>query len=158
MSLLSNANAWKGSGWAYIADCSKMDPVGPEEGGVLVEMTKKFVAAGCKAFAFVEGYAFAFAFFGKNASPTQYLYIALVLTAGTSFLLWLGDQISKKGLGNGISLIIMAGIIATLPQMFIDVFKDLITFSGTAQVITLGIVKFLIFVIIYYIFSSSNWL
>ena len=101
------------------------------------------------AFAFIEGYAFAFAFFGKNASPTQYLYIALVLTAGTSFLLWLGDQISKKGLGNGISLIIMAGIIATLPQMFIDVFKDLITFSGTAQVITLGIVKFLIFVIIY---------
>lgn len=101
------------------------------------------------AFAFIEGYAFAFAFFGKNASPTQYLYIALVLTAGTSFLLWLGDQISKKGLGNGISLIIMAGIIATLPQMFIDVFKDLITFTGTAQVITLGIVKFLIFVIIY---------
>ena len=101
------------------------------------------------AFAFIEGYAFAFAFFGKNASPTQYLYIALVLTAGTSFLLWLGDQISKKGLGNGISLIIMAGIIATLPQMFIDVFKDLITFTGTAQVITLGIVKLLIFVIIY---------
>ena len=55
------------------------------------------------AFAFIEGYAFAFAFFGKNASPTQNLYIALVLTAGTSILLWLGYQISKKGLGNGIS-------------------------------------------------------
>lgn len=44
----------------------------------------------------------------------------------------------------------MAGIIATFPQMFIDAFKSLIVFEGTAQVITLGIVKFLIFVIIYF--------
>lgn len=53
--VLSNANAWKGSGWAYIADCSQMSPVGPAEGGELVQMTKKFVDAGCKAFAFAEG-------------------------------------------------------------------------------------------------------
>lgn len=56
----------------------------------------------------------------------------------------------SKGIGNGISLIIMAGIIATLPQMFIDAFKGLIAFDGTAQVITLGIIKFIIFVIIYF--------
>lgn len=53
--VLSNASAWKGSGWAYIADCSQMSPVGPAEGGELVQMTKKFVDAGCKAFAFAEG-------------------------------------------------------------------------------------------------------
>lgn len=53
--VLSSAGAWKSAGWAYIADCSKMDPVSPSEGGELVTMTKKFVDSGCKAFAFVEG-------------------------------------------------------------------------------------------------------
>lgn len=102
------------------------------------------------AFAFVEGYAFAFAFLGKTSNPMQYMYIATVLTAGTSFLLWMGDQMSQKGIGNGLSLIIMAGIIATLPQMFITAFTSLVTFEGTAQVITLGVIKFLLFVIVYF--------
>ena len=53
--VLSSAKLWKASGWAYIADCSKMEPVSPAEGGELVTMTKKFVEAGCKAFAFAEG-------------------------------------------------------------------------------------------------------
>lgn len=102
------------------------------------------------AFAFIEGYAFAFSFLGSTSDPIKYLYIATVLTAGTSFLLWLGDQITQKGLGNGTSLIIMAGIVATLPQMFIDAFNGLIAFDGTTQVITLGIIKFILFVILYF--------
>ena len=53
--VLAEAKAWKSTGWAYIADCSKMEPVSPSEGGELVTMTKKFVEAGCKAFAFAEG-------------------------------------------------------------------------------------------------------
>lgn len=53
--VLSSAKMWKTSGWAYIADCSQMSPVSPAEGGELVTMTKKFVEAGCKAFAFAEG-------------------------------------------------------------------------------------------------------
>ena len=53
--VLSEAKAWKATGWAYIADCSQMSPVSPSEGGELVTMTKKFVEAGCKAFGFAEG-------------------------------------------------------------------------------------------------------
>ena len=53
--VLFSAKMWKTSGWAYIADCSQMSPVSPAEGGELVTMTKKFVEAGCKAFAFAEG-------------------------------------------------------------------------------------------------------
>lgn len=53
--VLASAAAWKSTGWAYIADCSKMEPVTPAEGGELVVMTKKFVEAGCKAFGFAEG-------------------------------------------------------------------------------------------------------
>ena len=44
----------------------------------------------------------------------------------------------------------MAGIIATLPQMFIDAFQGLVVFDGTAQQITLGVVKFILFAIIYF--------
>ena len=102
------------------------------------------------AFAFIEGYAFAFAILGKTGDPLQYMYIATVLTAGTALLLWMGDQMTQKGIGNGVSLIIMAGIIATLPQMFITAFQSLISFEGTAQVISLGIVKFALFVIVYF--------
>ena len=78
------------------------------------------------------------------------MYISTVLTAGTAFLLWLGDQITQKGIGNGTSLIIMAGIIATLPQMFIDAFGSLVALDGTAQIITFGIIKFALFVLIYF--------
>ena len=102
------------------------------------------------AFAFIEGYAFAFAFLGKTGDPVQYMYIATVLTAGTALLLWMGDQMTQKGIGNGVSLIIMAGIIATLPQMFITAFTSLISFEGTTQVMALGIVKFVLFVIVYF--------
>lgn len=102
------------------------------------------------AFAFIEGYAFAFAFLGKAGDPMQYMYIATVLTAGTSLLLWMGDQMTQKGIGNGTSLIIMAGIIATLPQMFITAFTSLVTLDGTTQVITLGIIKFILFVLVYF--------
>jgi preprotein translocase subunit SecY len=51
----------------------------------------------------------------KNESIGTYLLIALVLTAGTAFLMWLGEQITSNGVGNGISIIIFAGIVAAIP-------------------------------------------
>ena len=51
-----------------------------------------------------------------DKSIMSYLLIAVVLTAGTAFLIWLGDQITQFGVGNGISLIIFAGILSTLPS------------------------------------------
>lgn len=56
--VLAEAKMWKNIGWAYIADCSHMNPVGPMESIELVNMTKKFVEAGCKAFGFAEGKSF----------------------------------------------------------------------------------------------------
>ena len=46
----------------------------------------------------------------------SYLLIALTLTAGTAFLMWIGEMITEKGIGNGISLIIFAGIVARVPS------------------------------------------
>lgn len=51
-----------------------------------------------------------------NPSTVNILIIAITLTAGTTFLMWIGEQISAQGVGNGISLIIFAGIVAALPN------------------------------------------
>jgi preprotein translocase subunit SecY len=47
------------------------------------------------------------------------------MTSGTIFLMWLGEQIDEYGIGNGISLLIMAGILARMPEAFISLFKQL---------------------------------
>ena len=51
-----------------------------------------------------------------NPNPVSILIVAITLTAGTIFLMWLGEQITTNGVGNGISLIIFAGIVAALPK------------------------------------------
>ena len=100
-------------------------------------------------FAFIEGFVFAIAFLGSGKTTLDYMYVATVITAGTAFLLWLGDQVTQKGIGNGISLIIMAGIIATLPATFVTVFEDLILSGKYAQV--WGITLFVAYVLMYFL-------
>jgi len=68
-----------------------------------------------------------------NPSIYKFLIIAIVLTGGTTFLMWLGEQITANGVGNGISILIFAGIVAAVPngikqlysQYFIDPGDDL---------------------------------
>lgn len=74
----------------------------------------------------------------------------LILTAGSMFVLWLGERITDKGIGNGISLIIMIGIIARLPQAIVQEFASRINQTGG------GLVMFLIeFVILFVVFMAS---
>lgn len=126
----------------YFAELSKEGPVGRRK---LNQITRY---AGI-AFAFLQGYAFSYAFMG-NASSVDYLYVAIIMTAGTAFCLWLGDQITQKGIGNGISLMIMAGIIATLPSTFIQAFNELVLAASNGG-LALGILKFVGFVLAYFL-------
>jgi preprotein translocase subunit SecY len=59
---------------------------------------------------------------GMMASYASYFWFStvVVLTAGTMFVMWMGEKITDKGLGNGTSLIIMIGILARLPQSFLQ--------------------------------------
>lgn len=52
----------------------------------------------------------------KNPSVATYVMIALILTAGTMVLVWLGEQITRNGIGNGVSMIIFAGIVSEVPK------------------------------------------
>ena len=75
------------------------------------------------------------------------LSAALTLTAGTIFLMWIGEQITEYGVGNGISLVIMAGIIARLPQNVVMMIKD--HSNPTMPVILLALFVGVIVVVVY---------
>ena len=60
----------------------------------------------------------------ESYAPYFWLSTVVVLTAGTLFVMWLGEKIQDKGLGNGTSIIIMVGILARLPQSFLGEFES----------------------------------
>lgn len=98
--------------------------------------------------AFLQGLVMSFSFLGANASTFNYISVTVILTAGTCFLLWLGDQITRKGVGNGISILIMAGILISTPNMISDAFSSFVV-SGTTQEVALGVTKFILFMLLY---------
>lgn len=63
---------------------------------------------------------------GLVKSPSVYTYISIgiILTAGTMLVTWMGEQISEKGIGNGVSMIIFAGIIARFPASIKEIYVD----------------------------------
>ncbi len=71
--------------------------------------TTAMIQAGCGA---IQG--------ASSIFDSHVLQIAIVLVAGTSFLMYLGEQISDQGIGNGVSIVIFAGIVAYLPAQICD--------------------------------------
>ncbi|UKS25574.1 preprotein translocase subunit SecY [Paenibacillus sp. HWE-109] len=76
---------------------------------------------------------------------TTFAMIAIILTAGTAFLMWLGEQITEYGIGNGISIIIFAGIVAAIPTSIQQIYKSLFATEGA---LFLNIVKLIIIALV----------
>jgi len=77
--------------------------------------------------------------YGEGVDLWWFGFVAVVtLTAGTVFLMWLGEQIDEYGIGNGISLIIMAGIVARIPDATNALLMDSVTGKLKESVFTLG--------------------
>ncbi|MDN5346967.1 MAG: preprotein translocase subunit SecY [Clostridia bacterium] len=76
----------------------------------------------------------------------NHVVTVISLTAGTAFLMWLGELITEKGIGNGISLIIFAGIVSRLPGGAYSVYQYLV--SGTASIFSLLLFAFIALVVI----------
>ena len=95
--------------------------------------------------AFIQAYVMCVFFMDSDIFTM--LRTSLVMTAGTAFCLWMGDQITSKGLGNGQSMLIMAGIIMSMPSVFTGAYEGFIT-AGTYS-LGLGIFFFILFVISY---------
>ena len=100
------------------------------------------------ALAFVQAYVLT-VFLLKVTDVSMILKITLIMTAGTSLLLWLGDQITNKGIGNGQSLLIMASIVLSLPSVFTGAYQAFIG-AGT-YTSWVGVLFFIIYLIMYFL-------
>ena len=124
----------------YLADLQKQGHTGKQK----INKITRYLGIG---FAFIEGYAMSYAFLGRELGVIDYLEVAFIMTAGTAFLLWLGDQVTQKGFGNGVSLLIMAGIVASLPGTMKTAFDTLINTDSTSLLVS-GSAKFILFLIV----------
>ncbi len=89
---------------------------------------------------------------GGTIQFIDYVYIVTILMAGGMLVMWLGDQITSKGLGNGISVIIFAGIVSSLPNQFVTAFQQWLYYPLTCadtNYILEGAIRFAMYVIAY---------
>ena len=115
-----------------------------DEGRKKLNKITKFTALGLAIFQSV-----AFYFTLRNAGAVEYtdgfegvlagITICACFTAGASLIVWLGDQINEKGIGNGISMILFAGIVARMPSDIIGLFKQ-IQLEDTKSVILVPLI------------------
>ena len=119
----------------YLSELKKQGGVGRKK----LDQITRIVGIGL---AFLQGYLYSYAYIG-NGSAMDYMLYSLILTAGTALVMWIADQITAKGIGNGMSLIIMAGIISVLPNMFKNLWIELFA-KGF-----LGVVIFIAFILVF---------
>lgn len=119
----------------YLSELSKQGGTGKRKLDQITRIFAMFLA-------FFQGYIYSFAYI-QNGSAMDYMLYSLILTAGTALVMWLADRITQKGIGSGMSLIIMAGIINVLPNMFMNLWNELIP-NGF-----IGILTFILFIIVF---------
>lgn len=101
------------------------------------------IQGGSLTYAFDKGY-------GILTNPTiwTYAYVVIIMITGSMFAMWLGDQITEKGVGNGTSLLIFTGIVANLPQQFIASYNAMVSWKSTQAAIT-STLWYILFIIVY---------
>lgn len=130
------------------AEWSKQGEVGRRK---LAQFTRYFTII----LAFIQSFAMSYGFntmYGgtliKEESIMTYVTISIVLTAGTAFLLWLAEQITATGVGNGISIIIFAGIVAAIPSTVNQIYAQQIEDAGDQLFIKLATLALLVLVLL----------
>src|SRR6478735_3612029 len=89
-----------------------------------------------------------------HPGPAFILMTMLTLTTGSVFIMWLGEQITERGVGNGMSLLIFAGIVVGLPRGVIDLFDKIRTdawgaFTAPAMILLVGVMVLVVAFIVY---------
>ncbi|HVS16302.1 MAG TPA: preprotein translocase subunit SecY [Thermoanaerobaculia bacterium] len=142
--------------WPYLEKLSKEGELGRKKitqytryGTVVISLVQSFVIA-----MYLQGTTTpAGAALVPNPGIGFVLITMLSLTTGTAFVMWLGEQISERGIGNGISLIIFAGIVVGLPGATVDTLRQLQT--GTMSVLkVLVLVVFMVVVVAFIVYME----
>ncbi len=84
----------------------------------------------------------------------QGLVVILVLTAGSAFIMWLGEQVNDKGIGNGVSIILFAGIVARMPTLCVQMYSYL-TMGGAYFALVPIVIIFLLAMIAYIVWMDN---
>src|SRR6202163_3939402 len=92
--------------------------------------------------------------FVVHPGPSFILMTMLTLTTGSAFIMWLGEQITERGVGNGMSLLIFAGIVVGLPRAVIDLYQKVSTdawgvFTAPATILLIGVMVLVVAFIVY---------
>ena len=107
------------------------------------------------ALALIESIAMAIGF-GRSGYLTEYnfmttLQVIVTLTAGSAVLMWIGERITDKGIGNGISIVLVINIVSRIPQDFATLFEQFVTGKNIAQA-TLAVVIILAIILVTVVF------
>ena len=110
----------------------KLQKEGPEGRKKMTQI----IRFGAIGLGFIQAVGLSFYIKSAMVDPSALTLIAIpiTLTAGTAFLMWLGELITEKGIGNGISLIIFAGIVAKIPSGLVQAWEQLM--AGTLNILT----------------------
>ena len=94
--------------------------------------------------------------FNAGSNPwLTYVYVVIVMLAGSMVVMWLGDQISVKGIGNGISMIIFAGIVCSLPNQISTAFQRWILAANPGDAAQIqGVFSFLLYIFSFLVIIS----
>lgn len=116
----------------------------------------KLTRYGTIVLGFIQALGMAFGLRQAINNPTipSILLIALTLTAGTAFLMWIGEQITQKGIGNGISLIIFAGIVSRLPDGVFTIYQYLV--AGTVSILNVILFAIIATAMIVFVIAISQ--
>lgn len=101
------------------------------------------IQGGSLTYAFDKGYGIL-----TSSKPWVYVYVVVVMAAGSMFAMWIGDRITIKGVGNGTSLLIFTGIVANLPNQFITTYDTMVSYKTTYSAVT-SILWYALFVVAY---------
>ena len=132
----------------YLTDLTKTG--GAEGKKKLDQITRYFgiVLSFAQAYAMTYAYSVQYRGLLLDNKLSTFLYVATILTAGTMFLLWIGDRISMYGVGNGTSMIIFAGIVSNYPSQFTNIYQTLVG-SGEGNANFNGILWFAVYIFVY---------
>ena len=86
---------------------------------------------------------------GGVFSAWDYVYLIVVIMAGSFLLMWMADQITTKGVGNGVSIIIFAGILMEMPYQITNAYSNFVGLDATGGAVFNGVIKFSVYLLAY---------
>ncbi len=86
---------------------------------------------------------------GGYFTPLEYIFLILIIMAGSFLLIWMADQITQKGVGNGLSMIIFVGILSEIPYQITNAFQNFVGLEASNGAVFNGVIKFSIYMICY---------